>query len=56
MSTIAVGASNPLTEISGNGTDVFCDSKSLITGGANIANALTVQCSNLLPGDYEILP
>jgi hypothetical protein len=56
MSTIAVGASNPLTQISGNGTDIFCDSKSLITGGANIANATTVQCSNLLPGDYENLP
>jgi hypothetical protein len=38
LSTISVGTSNPLTEISGNGTDLFCDSKSLITGGANIAN------------------
>jgi len=56
MSTIAVGTSNPLTEISGNGMDLFCDSKSLITGGANVANAATVQCSNLLPGDYENLP
>jgi len=47
---------DPLTEISGNGTDVFCDLRSLITGGANIANATNVQCSNLLPGDYENLP
>lgn len=56
LSTIAVGTSNPLTQISGNGTDIFCDSKSLISGGANIANAASVQCSNLLPGDYENLP
>jgi hypothetical protein len=51
-----VETSNPSTEISGNGTDLFCDSKSLISGGANIANAASVQCSNLLPGDYENLP
>ena len=56
LSTIAVVTSNPMTQISGNGTDLFCDSKSLITGGANIANATNVQCSNLLPGDYENLP
>jgi hypothetical protein len=56
LSTIAVGTSSTLTGISGNGTDLFCDSNSLITGGANIANAATVQCSNLLPGDYENLP
>jgi hypothetical protein len=56
QSTIAAGTSNPLTLISGNGTDLFCDSKSQITGGANIANATTVQCGNLLPGDYENLP
>ena len=56
LSTIAVGSSNSLTQISGNGTDLFCDSKSLISGGANIANASTVQCNNLLSGEYEILP
>jgi hypothetical protein len=56
QSTIKVGWNDPLTQISGNGTDLFCDSRSLITGGANIANAATVQCSNLLPGDYENLP
>lgn len=47
---------NPSTTITANGTDVFCDSKSRITGGANIANAITVNCSSLLPGSYENLP
>jgi len=56
LSTIAVGTSNPLTQISGNGTDLFCDSRSQISGSANIANATSVQCSNLLPGEYENLP
>lgn len=55
LSTVAVGT-NPLTQISGNGTDLFCDSRSLITGGANIANATTVQCGNLLAGDTVPLP
>jgi hypothetical protein len=56
LSTIAAGTSNPMTQMGGNGTDLFCDSKSQITGGANIANAVTVQCGNLLAGDYESLP
>ena len=56
LSTVAVTRSNPLTQISGNGTDLFCDSRSLITGGANIANATSVQCSNLLPSDTVPLP
>src|SRR5437016_5143221 len=47
---------NPSTTITANGTDVFCDSKSRITGGASIANAITVNCSSLLPGSYENLP
>ncbi len=54
LSTIEVGSS--LTEVSGNGVDVFCDSRSLITGSANITNATGVQCSNMLPGDFEALP
>jgi hypothetical protein len=56
LSSVAVTGSNPLTQISGNGTDLFCDSRSLITGGANIANATSVQCGNLLPGDTVPLP
>ena len=56
MSTASVDSSNPLTVISGNGTDLFCDSKSQIAGGLNIANAAVVQCNNLLPNLYENLP
>jgi hypothetical protein len=56
LSTISAASSNPLTQISGNGTDLSCDSKSQITGSSNIANATRVQCSNLLPGDFENLP
>jgi hypothetical protein len=56
LSTIAVGSSSPGTEVSANGTDLFCDSKSLITGAAGIINASTVQCSNLVTGDSEPTP
>ena len=45
-----------MTEISRNGVDLFCDSKSLTSGGGNIANATSMQCINLLPGDSEPLP
>jgi hypothetical protein len=55
LSTAGVDFGNPTT-ITGNGTDVFCDSKSRITGGVNIANATTVSCNSLLPGTYENLP
>jgi carbonic anhydrase/acetyltransferase-like protein (isoleucine patch superfamily) len=50
------GAPSPRTQISGNGTDLFCDSKSVITGAINIVNAVSVQCGNLLPGDNEGTP
>jgi hypothetical protein len=56
LSTAGMDVGNPLTTISGNGTDLFCDSKSQIGGALNIANASTVQCNNLLPGQYENLP
>jgi len=56
LSTATADSANPLTVISGNGTDLFCDSKSQIAGGVNIANASTVQCNNLLPDKYENLP
>jgi len=57
LSTVAVGTgTNPLTQVTGNATDLFCDSKSLITGGANIANATIVQCGNLLLGDTVPVP
>lgn len=56
LSTAGVDGSNPLTVIGANATDLFCDSKSQIAGGLNIANATVVQCNNLLPGNYESLP
>jgi hypothetical protein len=56
LSTAGVDGSTPLTMIGGNATDLFCDSKSQIAGGLNIANAAVVQCNNLLPGNYESLP
>jgi hypothetical protein len=56
LSTIAVGTSGPLTQVSGNGTDLFCDAKSQISGGASIANATTINCTNLLASEYVLLP
>jgi hypothetical protein len=56
QSTAGATLANPLTTISGNAADLFCDSKSQITGGSYIANATVVQCNNLLPDLYESLP
>lgn len=56
LSTISVGSLTPPTVVSGNVTDLFCDSRSLITGAAQIANAASVQCSNLIAGDNDSLP
>jgi Right handed beta helix region len=56
LSTIAVGSFTPPTEVSGNATDLFCDSKSIMSGGANIAHATSVQCPNLLAGENEPVP
>jgi len=57
LSTIAVGTgTNSFTQVSGNGTDLFCDSKSVITGGSAIAGASTDNCGNLLPSDTESIP
>ena len=55
LSTAGVDFGSTVT-ITGNGTDLFCDSKSRITDGANIANAMIVSCNNLLPSTYENLP
>jgi threonine aldolase len=55
-STAGATLTNPLTSISGNVADLFCDSKSQITGASYIANATVVQCNNILPGLYETLP
>jgi len=56
LSTISVATSNPLTLVGGNKTDLFCDSKSVITGSANLAGVPSVSCGNLLPGDTEPVP
>jgi hypothetical protein len=56
LSTISVAASNPLTLVGGNKTDLFCDSKSVITGSANLAGVPSVSCGNLLTGDTEPVP
>jgi nitrous oxidase accessory protein NosD len=56
QSSAASGSQHPPTIISGNGNDIFCDSRSLVTGGANIGNATNVQCANLLPGDTVPIP
>jgi hypothetical protein len=56
LSTISVAASNPLTLVGGNKTDLFCDATSVITGSANLAGVPSVSCGNLLPGDNVPLP
>jgi len=55
LSTVSIGAGNQ-TLFGGNVTDVFCDSKSIITGSANFAGVPNTNCSNLLSGDTEPLP
>ena len=56
LSTISVATSNPLTLVGGNKTDLFCDSKSVITGSANLGGVPIVSCGNLLTGDTEPVP
>jgi len=56
LSTATAVATNPLTVIGSNGTDLFCDSRSQIAGTLNIANAGVVSCNNLIPGIYQSLP
>src|SRR5467141_2393493 len=56
LSTISVATSNPLTLVGGNKTDLFCDSKSVITGSANLGGVPIVSCGNMLPGATEPVP
>jgi hypothetical protein len=56
LSTIAVEQGSSQTLVGGNATDVFCDSKSLISGASNFAGVPIVSCGNLLYGDTEPLP
>lgn len=46
----------PLSTISGNAVDLFCDSDSMITGTVNIAGSPTAQCTNLLTSETVPLP
>jgi hypothetical protein len=56
LSTASVAGADPMTTVSGSGVDLFCDSRSLITGGANIASPTSVQCNNLLTDVFEAIP
>ena len=56
LSTATADMNNPLTVISSNGTDLFCDSRSQIAGTLNMANVSVVNCNNLLPSTYQNLP
>ncbi len=44
------------TLINGNGTDLFCDSNSSITGTANLTGVSTINCGNLISGNTVPLP
>ena len=56
LSSIDVTASTALSTVGGNAVDLFCDSRSVITGGANIAGVPTAQCANLLTTETVPLP
>lgn len=56
-SSIDLSVNNsPLSTISGNAVDLFCDSDSKITGTANIAGSPTAECTNLLSSETVALP
>ena len=55
LSTIDNGA-GALNVVSGNATDLFCDSNSFITGSVNLNGVSTVNCGNLQPGNTVPLP
>jgi len=56
-STIDLSINNtPLSTISGNAVDLFCDSDSKITGTVNISGTPTAQCSNLMSSETVSLP
>lgn len=56
LSSIDVTASTALSTVGGNGVDLFCDARSVITGRANIAGVPTAQCANLLATETVPLP
>lgn len=56
LSTISVQPGSSQTLVGSNLTDVFCDSRSLVSGATNFAGVPIVSCGNLLPGDTVPLP
>jgi len=56
LSSIDVDASTALSLVGGNRVDLFCDSRSIITGGANLTGVATAQCANLLATETAPLP
>jgi len=56
LSSIDGSAGSTLSQVGGNGVDLFCDPDSTITGSANLSGVSTTQCSNLLAGQTVILP
>jgi hypothetical protein len=64
QSTVSVAVDGTPTEITGSSSapgsaakDLFCDSTSLVTGGANLSHDPSkAQCDRLLPGASETIP
>jgi hypothetical protein len=56
LSSFDVAPSTALSNVGGNGVDLFCDSSSVITGRANISGVPTAQCANLLTTETAPLP
>jgi hypothetical protein len=53
LSSIWAEPGSAQTLVGGNTPDLFCDSRSVITGTANFAGVPTTNCSNLLSGNTE---
>lgn len=49
VAVLMLSSTYVMAQISWNGTDLFCDSKSVTTGGVNIATVATVQCAICSP-------
>lgn len=56
LSTAGFGTSGTQTLVGGNVPDLFCDSRSLISGMINAAGVPTSLCANTLQYDFENIP
>lgn len=56
LSSIDVSTAGTLSNISGNGVDLFCDANSWVTGTANISGTRIINCANLLSTETVVLP